>query len=230
MPLNVELLESSFAQIKVNSSEVTKQFYTLLFTNYPEVQPLFANTNMEKQRKQLFQSLVFTVNNLRKPDILRNTLRGLGTRHAWYGVLPQHYSMVGSSLLKAFEVSLGTAWTPDMQQAWIEAYEVVTQLMLEGADYSPESLILTGEQTMDTIALVPNNSLITETPEEGRQLAVKLARLIIKLTQPDEEKRKQLREIYGNDAMMLIAVGQTVATEFATIAAANNYWKEVSNG
>jgi len=57
---------------------------------------------------------------------------------------------------------------------------------------------------MDTIALVPNNSLITETPEEGRQLAVKLARLIIKLTQPDEEKRKQLRDVYGNDAMMLI--------------------------
>jgi len=69
------------------------------------------------------------------------------------------------------------------------------------------------------IALVPNNSLITETPE-GRQLAVKLARLIIKLTQPDEEKRKQLRDVYGNDAMMLIAIGQTVATEFATIAAA----------
>jgi len=63
---------------------------------------------------------------------------------------------------------------------------------------------------MDTIALVPNNSLIiTETPEEGRQLAVKLARLIIKLTQPDEEKRKQLRDVYGNDAMMLIAIGQT---------------------
>lgn len=78
---------------------------------------------------------------------------------------------------------------------------------------------------MDTIALVPNNSLLTETPEEGRQLAVKLARLIIKLTQPDEEKRKQLRDVYVNDAMMLIAVGQTVATEFATIAAANNYWK-----
>jgi len=49
--------------------------------------------------------------------------------------------------------------------------------------------------------------LITETPEEGRQLAVKLARLIIK-TQPDEEKRKQLRDVYGNDAMMLIAIGK----------------------
>ncbi len=136
MALNVELLESSFAQIRVNSLEVTKRFYTFLFTDYPEVQPLFANTHMEKQGKQLFQSLVFTVNNLRKPDALSDALRGLGTRHVQYGVLPQHYPMVGSTLLKAFEVSLGTAWTPDVQQAWIEAYEVVAQLMLEGADYS----------------------------------------------------------------------------------------------
>lgn len=141
MALNVKLLESSFAQIKVNSLEVTKQFYTVLFTDYPEVQPLFANTNMEKQRKQLFQSLVFTVNNLGKPDVLNDALRSLGTRHVQYGVLPQHYPMVGSSLLKAFEVSLGTAWTPDVQQAWTEAYKVVAQLMLEGTDYSPERLM-----------------------------------------------------------------------------------------
>ncbi|MEH2172282.1 hexameric tyrosine-coordinated heme protein [Nostoc sp.] len=80
--------------------------------------------------------------------------------------------------------------------------------------------------TPPEVTLVPNNSLLTDTPEEGRQLAVKMARLIIKLTQPDEEKRNQLRDVYGNDAMMLIAVGQTVATEFATIAAANNYWRK----
>jgi Hexameric tyrosine-coordinated heme protein (HTHP) len=76
------------------------------------------------------------------------------------------------------------------------------------------------------ITLIPNNSLLTETPEAGRQLAVKMARLMIKLIQPDEAKRLQLREAYGNDAMMLIAAGQMVATEFATIAAANNYWRK----
>ncbi|MEG3858810.1 hexameric tyrosine-coordinated heme protein [Microcoleus sp. herbarium12] len=76
------------------------------------------------------------------------------------------------------------------------------------------------------VTLVPNNSLLTETPEEGRQLAVKMARLIIKMTQPDEQKRNQLREVYGNDAMMLIAVGHVVAIEFATVAAANNYWRK----
>ncbi|MGB7894251.1 MAG: hexameric tyrosine-coordinated heme protein [Microcoleus sp.] len=80
--------------------------------------------------------------------------------------------------------------------------------------------------TPPEVTLVPNNSLLTETPEAGRQLAVKMARLIIKMTQPDEEKRKQLREVYGNDAMMLIAVGHVVAIEFATVAAANNYWRK----
>lgn len=74
-------------------------------------------------------------------------------------------------------------------------------------------------------ALIPNNSLVTATPEEGRMLAVKMARLIIKNTQPDVEVREKLRLVYAEDAAMLIAIGQTVATEFATIAAANNYWK-----
>ena len=73
--------------------------------------------------------------------------------------------------------------------------------------------------------LVPTNSLITATPEEGRHLAVKMSRLIIKLTQPDAHVREDLRNVYASDPMMLIAIGQTVAAEFATIAAANNYWR-----
>jgi hemoglobin-like flavoprotein len=142
MTLNVELLESSFVQVKSNSSEFTERFYRFLFADYPEVQSLFANTNMEKQGKQLFQSILFTVNHLRKPEVLSSALQGLGTRHVQYGVLPEHYPMVGNSLLKAFEASLGTAWTANVQQAWIDAYEVVAQLMLDGADYSPEQLNL----------------------------------------------------------------------------------------
>ncbi|MBO9585726.1 MAG: hexameric tyrosine-coordinated heme protein [Flavobacterium sp.] len=78
----------------------------------------------------------------------------------------------------------------------------------------------------DQVQLIPNDSLITNTPEEGRQLAVKMARLIIKITQPDAAIREKLRPIYAEDPAMLIAVGQTVATEFATIAAANNYWRK----
>jgi len=79
--------------------------------------------------------------------------------------------------------------------------------------------------TPEPIQLVPGNSLLTKTPEEGRQLAVKMARLIIKATQPDAAVREKLRPIYAEDPALLIAVGQTVAQEFATIAAANDYWR-----
>ncbi|MEN9437283.1 MAG: hypothetical protein RIR09_1938 [Pseudomonadota bacterium] len=77
-----------------------------------------------------------------------------------------------------------------------------------------------------TTTLIPNNTLITATPEEGRALAVKLSRLIIKVTQPDEAARNTMRDVYANDPAMLISIGQVVATEFATIAAANNYWRK----
>jgi glycerate-2-kinase len=77
----------------------------------------------------------------------------------------------------------------------------------------------------EQVQMIPGNSLITKTPEEGRQLAVKMARLVIKATQPNASVREKLRPIYAQDAAMLIAIGQVVATEFATIAAANNYWK-----
>lgn len=79
---------------------------------------------------------------------------------------------------------------------------------------------------MDAVTLVPGNSLITATPEEGRQLAVKMARLVVKTTQQDAAKRDQLREVYANDAGMLLQITQVVATEFATIAAANDYWRK----
>lgn len=77
----------------------------------------------------------------------------------------------------------------------------------------------------EQVQLIPGNTLITETPIAGRALAIKMARLIIKITQPNAEAREKMRPTYANDAAMLIAIGQTVATEFATIAKANNYWK-----
>lgn len=77
-----------------------------------------------------------------------------------------------------------------------------------------------------SFALVPGNTLITATPEEGRQLAFRLARLAIKAIQPDDAIRGRLRDVYAQEPAMLMAAGHSVAVEFATIAAANNYWRE----
>lgn len=68
-------------------------------------------------------------------------------------------------------------------------------------------------------------SLITATPQEGYDLAVKLSRVAVKLTQPDADIRDRLRPEYAEDAEALIAASQVVATHFATVAAANGYWR-----
>lgn len=73
--------------------------------------------------------------------------------------------------------------------------------------------------------LAAGNTLIVPTPEEGRQLAVKLARLVVKATQPDAIVRDRLRPEYADDPAMLIKISEVVAVEFSTIAAANNYWR-----
>jgi Hexameric tyrosine-coordinated heme protein (HTHP) len=73
--------------------------------------------------------------------------------------------------------------------------------------------------------LVPNNTLITKTPEEGRALAVMLARNSIHAMQGELETLKTGRAQYAHDPYGLIAASHVVAVEFATVAAANNYWR-----
>jgi hypothetical protein len=69
-------------------------------------------------------------------------------------------------------------------------------------------------------------NLITDTPEEGFQLAIRLARKGVTETQRDREVLFRLRDVYTQDADALIAVSQVIAIHFQTIAAANNYWRE----
>lgn len=69
-------------------------------------------------------------------------------------------------------------------------------------------------------------SLITKSPQEGRALAIMMARKTIGAIQTDPEKRKQLRPDYAEDTVQLISSAQVVAIEFQTIALANNFWKD----
>ncbi len=68
-------------------------------------------------------------------------------------------------------------------------------------------------------------SLQTKTPEEGFELALKLARMAVKYTQPDAAIRDTLRTEYERNADSLTMASHVVATHFQTVAKANDYWK-----
>lgn len=142
MSLNVELLEQSFELVKPKADEFVLSFYNNLFTDYPAAKPLFEHSDMAKQQQMLKGALVMVIQNLRKPDVLSDALKGLGARHVKYGALPEHYPLVGNSLLKTLEQYAGDAWTFELKEAWAGAYGAITELMLEGADYTQEEVAL----------------------------------------------------------------------------------------
>jgi nitric oxide dioxygenase len=142
MSLDVEVLEQSFEKIKPQAQDFVASFYNTLFADYPAAQPLFVHSDMLKQQTMLLNALVFVVENLRHPDELVAALQGLGARHVKYGVLPEHYPLVGKTLLKTIEQYLGPDWSEDVKQAWSNGYGAIAALMLEGAEYPAEILKL----------------------------------------------------------------------------------------
>lgn len=140
--LKVALLEESFGKVAPQADEFVMSFYDNLFTDYPAAKPLFEHTDMKSQGQMLKGGLVMVMENLRKPDVLSKALGGLGARHVKYGALPEHYPLVGNSLLKTFDQYLKDDWTTETKNAWVEAYGAITALMLEGADYSQQDVQL----------------------------------------------------------------------------------------
>lgn len=76
------------------------------------------------------------------------------------------------------------------------------------------------------VPLIPDNTLITATPELGRALAIMMARHTVHAMQKELEVLVSGRAQYAHDPHGLIAASHVVAVEFATVAAANNYWRK----
>lgn len=70
-------------------------------------------------------------------------------------------------------------------------------------------------------------SLMTPDPQSGYDLAIKLSRMAVKITQPSAEIREKLRPLYDRDADALVRIAAVVASNFQTVAAANDYWRAI---
>ena len=132
MTLQIELLETSFQAIAPRGEAFVAAFYERLFTRFPQTRAFFAATEMKEQSKKLLGALALVIQNLRKPGVLTSALQGLAQRHVTYGVLPEHYPIVGAVLLETFADFLGERWTPEYHDAWAQAYEAICSIMLEG--------------------------------------------------------------------------------------------------
>lgn len=129
-PHQQALIRSSWAQVAPICDTAAVLFYERLFALDPALRPMFAHTDMAAQRKLLMQTLAVVVASIDKLETLVPAVEALGRRHAGYGVKPGDYATVGRALLDTLKTGLGAGFTPEVEAAWTEAYELLAGVML----------------------------------------------------------------------------------------------------
>jgi len=128
-PDDVELVQSTFEQIRPISQEAAGMFYGRLFEIAPEVKPLFKG-DMAEQGRKLMATLAVVVGSLHSLPTILPAVSTLAKKHVEYGVKPSHYAAVGAALLWTLERGLGAAWTPEAATAWSNAYTTLSNCMI----------------------------------------------------------------------------------------------------
>jgi hemoglobin-like flavoprotein len=132
--MNIDALETSFDLVAPKGDELMEIFYANLFATAPSVEPLFAGTDMRRQRAMLLAALGLLRRSMRNLDAVLPALEKMGARHVAYGAEPEHYPIVGQVLIGAMQEVGGRFWRDEWTTAWEEAFEVVAGVMIAGAE------------------------------------------------------------------------------------------------
>ena len=126
------LVQESFAAVAPIADDAAALFYRRLFELDPSLERMFKG-NMTEQRRKLMQMLTAAVKGLDRLDQLVPVVEDLGRRHVGYGVADEHYDIVGAALLWTLEKGLGSAFTPEVKDAWIAVYGLLAGTMKNAA-------------------------------------------------------------------------------------------------
>ena len=127
----IKRLQESFRGLLESQPSLADRFYAQLFAAHPLLRAMFPQ-DMENQKKKLLDMLNLIVQNLHTPQTVRSTLKSLGAAHVTYGVQPEHYPIVSTTLINAMTELSGPAWTAELNSDWSSAIKLVTQIMLDG--------------------------------------------------------------------------------------------------
>jgi hemoglobin-like flavoprotein len=129
---NILAVKNSWSYIMFQSEEFSGLFYQKLFELNPSLRHLFKG-NIEEQGSKLMRMLTMIIARLQRLQDIETEVKALGHRHVGYGTRPEHYQTVGQALLWSLENALGDRWSEETRKAWTEAYTIMANTMLQGA-------------------------------------------------------------------------------------------------
>lgn len=152
-----QLLKESWALVEDREDQLANCFYAKIFLAHPQLRDLFP-VHMDVQRARLLTAIVTAVQNLDDPERFEDYLRALGRDHRKFHVSQEQYAAVGAALLDTLSTFAGERWSPEYQQAWSDAYGVISAKMIAGAnaDSNPpfwHAEVLTHERRARDIAV-----------------------------------------------------------------------------
>jgi nitric oxide dioxygenase len=127
----IELVQSSFQKVLPIAETAGELLYGRIFELAPETRALFAE-DIRPQARRLMAAVKLAVDGLDRLEEVAPYLIKLGARHVRYGVRPEYFELGGAALLWTLEQGLGDAFTPDVREAWVEAWQIVAGAMLTG--------------------------------------------------------------------------------------------------
>ncbi|MEV5753584.1 globin domain-containing protein [Actinoallomurus sp. NPDC052308] len=131
--MDPQRLKDNFAQVGGHGMDVAEYFYADLFERNPNYRSLFP-ASMRRQQEVLLGALSQIVSMVDDPERLVPYLQDLGRAHAGFGINPEHYPEVGTSLVATLKYFSGDDWTAELEKDWVEAYGVVSDVMIKAAD------------------------------------------------------------------------------------------------
>jgi hemoglobin-like flavoprotein len=127
-PTTERLVRESWTRFQPVAVASARFFYDKLFELDPEAARLFSHTDMDAQGRKVMRMFAEIVRTLDQPETLVAEVADLGRRHVHYGVHGSQYDSVGTALLWTLEQGLGPDFTPEIRDAWTEAYLYVSTI------------------------------------------------------------------------------------------------------
>ncbi|HEV2088850.1 MAG TPA: globin domain-containing protein [Cryptosporangiaceae bacterium] len=132
MANDAQLLKESLTAIEPHAAKVTQYFYARIFVENPDLRAMFPLA-MDTQRDRLLSAIIHIVRGIERPDVLFPYLQRLGRGHRRFGVVTDHYHVVGNALIAAVREHSRDVWTDETEGAWIRAYAFAARAMIDAA-------------------------------------------------------------------------------------------------
>lgn len=128
-PKTIEIVKATATEVATNAEAITTRMYEILFAEFPQTQELFKNSSPD-QHKKLAIAISAYAANIDNLTMLSMAVEKMASTHVLRKILPEHYPMVGTSILKAIKDVLGDVATEEVLEAWSEAYFFLADILI----------------------------------------------------------------------------------------------------